>query len=174
MSFIGKPTNYLPFGAVKINKFPKAVPCTSNAEFCQPTIQDDNIAFQFEVSESEELLTNGDFTDGSSSWNPIGWSVSGVLSSTDTNKHACLVSASSPNGIYQPGLITLGDFYKITITTSGRTTGTLAVGTGTGILLFQANFIQGNGTEVLFFFGTNKTDFTIISTSDFDGCVESV
>lgn len=176
MSFIGKPTNYLPFGAVKINKFPKGVPCTSNAEFCQPTIQDDNIAFQFEVSESEELLTNGDFTDGSSSWNPIGWSVSGVLSSTDTNKHACHVSTVSPNGIYQLGLITPGDLYKVTITISGFTTGTLAVGTGTGIVqTLVARFLRGNGTKVFFFNASSLgPDFNIISTSDFDGCVESV
>lgn len=174
MSFIGKPTNYLPFGAVKINKFPKAVPCTSNAEFCQPTIQDDNIAFQFEVSESEELLTNGDFADGGFSWNPIGWSVVGVLEFSDANKHACYIPGINPNGMFQSGLITVGDFYKVTITISNRTTGTLAVGVGTGILQFQANFIQGNGTKIFFFIATSGPDFNFAVTSDFDGCVESV
>ena len=64
MSFIGKVTNFLNPGAVKINPFPKPVPCGTNQIFCQPTEVFDDIAFQFEVSESTELITNTDFTSG--------------------------------------------------------------------------------------------------------------
>ena len=46
MSFVGVPTRFLDFGAVKINSYPKPVPCTSNAIFCQPTEQTDDIEFQ--------------------------------------------------------------------------------------------------------------------------------
>ncbi len=175
MSFIGKPTTFLDFGAVKINSFPKPVPCTSNTEFCQPTEQTDDIEFQFLASESEELLVNGDFAQGTVSWNPIGWNAQGVLNSIDPNKQACKVTPSFLNGIYQTGVITLSDFYKITITVRNRTVGTVSVAQGTTILQTANIIVSSNGTFTLFLaaIGTGN-DFSIVGSADFDGCVDDI
>lgn len=151
MSFIGKPTTYLDFGAVKINKFPKAIPCTSNADYCQPTTQDDDIAFQFEVSQSEELLTNGDFQNGVQPWLLIGWSITGVLNPQDPEKHVCQFSTSNLNGLVQYGVITMSDFYKITITVSNRTLGSISIAQSTLLTQTSNVIVSTNGTFTLFY-----------------------
>ncbi len=175
MSFIGKPTTYLPFGAVKINSFPKPVPCTTNTEFCQPTEQTDDIEFQFLASESEELLVNGNFANGTNNWIALGWAALGVLNSVDPNKQACQLTTSAFNGIYQTGVITLGDFYRITITVRNRTTGAVSIAQGTSIFQTANVFVSSNGTFTLFLAaqGTGN-DFSIVGTTDFDGCVDDV
>jgi len=111
MSFIGKPTEFLDFGAVKINPFPKPVPCTTNQTFCQPTNQFDNIAFQFLASESTELIVNGSFTTNPFvEWTIIGWSR--VL----TLGNFTMIQTAGVNALSQKGILTIGDFYRVTLT----------------------------------------------------------
>lgn len=148
MSFIGKNTTYLDFGAVKINRFPKAVPCTTNATFCQPTEQTDDIELQFEVSESEELITNGDF-DSITGWNNVGWALAPLsLFPNREQRHV-----STTNVLSQVGILTIDDFYKVTLTvTNYPGAGIIVVGGGTGSSLFnQALNITSNGTFTAFF-----------------------
>lgn len=146
MSFIGKVTNFLNFGAVKINPFPDPVPCTSNSIFCQPTTQFDDIAFQFEVSESTELITNGDFSQGPTGWTFVGWQTVFFLGNTFATQR------SGVNALSQKGILTTSDFYKVSITVAEYPGGTLLVGGGTGSSLTNIVFaIQSNGTFEAFF-----------------------
>lgn len=146
MSFIGKATNFLNFGAVKINPFPNPVPCTSNSLFCQPTTQFDDIAFQFEVSESTELITNGDFSQGSTGWTVVGWQTVLLLG----NRFASQISGV--NTLSQKGILTTSDFYRVRITVRDYPGGTLLVGGGTGSSLNNVVLvIQSNGTFEGFF-----------------------
>ncbi|KKN74648.1 hypothetical protein LCGC14_0388500 [marine sediment metagenome] len=147
MSFIGKPTEFLDLGAVKINPFPKLVPCTTNQTFCQPTNQFDDIAFQFLVSESTELVLNGDFqTDPFVEWTIIGWSrVLNLLNFTMTQ-------TTGVNALSQKGILTVNDFYRVRITVSNYSGGILTVGGGTGSAITNtALSILSNGTFEGFF-----------------------
>ncbi len=175
MSFIGQPTTYLDFGAVKINKFPKGIPCTTNADYCQPTIQDDDIAFQFEVAQSEELIVNGDFQAGALNWIFSGWF---VKVSVITGNVACQFATNSNNLLVQTGILTINDFYKVTVTVSDRTSGSVSMGGGTSPNIFNlALTAQDNGAFTVFFqyneSGGNG-DFIITGSSTFDGCVDNV
>lgn len=147
MSFIGKNTNYLDFGAVKINRFPKTVPCTTNSTFCQPTEQTDDIEFQFEVSESTELITNGNF-DSITGWTNVGWALAPLsLFPNREQRHV-----ATTNVLSQVGILTENDFYRVTLTVSNYPGGTLIVGGGTGSNFSnQALNIQSNGTFTAFF-----------------------
>lgn len=175
MSFIGKPTTYLDFGAVKINKFPKAIPCTTNADYCQPTIQDDDIAFQFEASQSAELVVNGDFEAGALNWTFLGWF---IQISPITSNVACQFATNNNNSLIQSGILTIGDFYKVTVTVSDRTSGLVTLGGGTAPNIFDiALTAQSNGTFTSFFTYTEPGgagDFIIQGSSTFDGCVDDV
>lgn len=149
MSFIGKVTSFLDFGAVKINPFPKPVPCTTNQTFCQPTEQTDDIALQFEVSESEELITNGDFQPptGVNIWIFTGWTR--ILGAG--NFFAQQI-ATSVNSLSQIGILTTGDHYRVTIKVSNYSGGTLRVGGGTGSAINNQVFaIRSNGTFTSYF-----------------------
>lgn len=179
MSFIGKPTTFLDFGAVKINSFPKPIPCTTNADYCQPTTQIDDIAFQFKPSQGEELLTNGDFERGSLGWLLIGWEMLGVLNAQDADNHACQFSTTSANSLVQLGILTVGDFYKVEVTIRNRTLGAVTLGGGTSPNIFDTIGISGqsNGTFTKFFTYTEPGgagDFIISGSQTFDGCVDNI
>lgn len=151
MSFIGVPTRFLDMGAVKISPFPKPVPCTTNNVFCQPTNQFDNIAFQFLSSESTELITNGDFTGSSTGWVKVGWVRTPDLGSPNP-ANFLMEQTAGVNALSQKGILTIGDFYKVTITVSNFAGGTIVVGGGTGSAIFNgALTTQANGTFTVFF-----------------------
>ena len=165
MSFIGKVANFLDFGAVKINPFPKPVPCTTNQIFCQPTEQLDNIAFQFETSESTNLITNGSFSSGSTGWTVNGWIVGFIPDGNLVGQQ--LVPA---NSLSQLNILTFFDFYRVDITvTNYPGNGVLQIGAGTGSTITDlALSITSNGTFQAFFrAGTfGSTDFIIKGDSD--------
>lgn len=148
MSFIGKVTSFIDFGAVKINPFPKPVPCTTNQTFCQPTERFDDVAFQFEVSESEELITNGDFQppSGANIWVFTGWTRFLDLGNFFAGQ------IGTVNALSQKGILTSGDHYRVTITVSNYSGGTLSVGGGTGSVINNiVHSIQSNGTFTNYF-----------------------
>ena len=147
MSFVGKVTKFLNFGSVKINPFPKPVPCTTNQIFCQPTEQLDNIGFQFEVSESTELIINGNFNSASAGWTVVGW----VIGFTDSGNQVGQ-QTTGVNALSQKGILTINDFYRVTLTVSNFPGGTLVVGGGSGSSIFNGVLtIQSNGTFTGFF-----------------------
>jgi len=169
MSFVGIPTRFLDFGAVKINSYPKPVPCTSNAIFCQPTEQTDDIAFQFIASESSELLLDGDFSNGLGAWGNYGW----FINDDNIPCH----SSTMPNAIYQ-NILAFEGYYKIIITVTGMTDGVLFVGssTATNGISVLALTITANGTYTV---NLNNTQagavyFLIQATDIFDGCISYV
>ena len=146
MSFIAKQTEYLPFGAFTLFKFPKPSPCGVNLNFCQPTEQFDDVAFQFLASESENLITNGSFTASTQGWTTPGWQLIGGI----VNFFMC--QNSTVNSLSQKGILTILDFYKVTVTITNYVGGTIFVGGGTGSLPFNtALIIQSNGTFTGFF-----------------------
>ena len=173
MSFVGVPTRFLDFGAVKINSYPKPVPCTSNAIFCQPTEQTDDIEFQFIASESLELVTNGDFSD-SNRWN--GWDNTFGWSQPNTENKACCYA--NQNGLIQTGILAYQGYYKITITITERTTGILLIYSSTGGVSqgTLAMNKDSNGTFTSYFYnGTaGATNLLILGFNDFDGCVDDI
>lgn len=151
MSFIGKSTTFLDFGAVKINPFPKPVPCTSNAVFCQPTEQTDDIEFQFEVSESTELIANGTF-EPPAPLSPPSWTLVGWQFAINQFGSSSAQQTAGVNALSQKGVLTVNDFYKVTLSVSNYPGGTLIVGGGTGSVMFNAAMaIQSNGTFTAFF-----------------------
>lgn len=162
MSFIGKNTNYLDFGAVKINPFPKAVPCTTNNTFCQPTNQTDDIEFQFEVSESEDLTTAGVIGDST------GWALFAIIGGASGFQSTAVV-----NNLTDKGILTINDFYKVTLTVADYPGGVLRVGGGTGAAIFnQAISIRSNGTFTAFFqYNEPAGDGDFIITADLEGQV---
>lgn len=170
MSFIGVPTQFLDFGAVKFNKYPKAIPCTTNATFCQPTEQDDTIAFQFIASESDELITNGSFND-SNVWN--GWLTSFGVSIKDNE----VCNWQSVNGLIQENVFVLNGYYKVTVTITNYVKGSLLAYSSTGGInqgIISVN-AQGNGTfESYFTNTTGGTNLLLLGFADFDGCVSFV
>ena len=142
MSFIGKVVNFLDFGAVKINPFPKPVPCTTHQIFCQPTEQLDNIAFQFETSESTELIINGNFNSASGAWTVNGWIV-GFVGSNQVGQQLL-----PSNSLSQLNILTFFDYYRVDITVLNYPgAGVLQVGAGTGSTITDlALTITSNGT----------------------------
>ncbi len=161
MSFIGKNTNFLDFGAVKINSFPKAVPCTTNNIFCQPTNQTDDIEFQFEVSESENLITLDLSLVGSVGW--LGFTIIGGGSGFQ--------SVAIVNNLTDKGILTVNDFYKVTLTVTNYPGGVLRVGGGAGSAIFnQAISIRSNGTfEAFFQYNEPAGAGDFIITADLEG-----
>ena len=166
MSFIGKVTNFLSPAAVKINPEPLPVPCTTNSVFCQPTNQEDEIAFQFEASESTELVINGDFV-GITGWTYVGWN-KGII-----NGNPFATKNNVVNALSQKGILTINDFYRVTITVAGYTGGALFVGGGTGSLLNDVVLgINSDGTFNAYFQYTEAGgagDFIIQGNSSFAG-----
>jgi len=59
--FIGKATEYLPYGSVRLFSPPRGSDCGVNQRFCQPTEQTDDITFQFLAAETADLITDGTF-----------------------------------------------------------------------------------------------------------------
>jgi len=179
VSFIAKQTEYLPFGAFTLFKFPKPSPCGENLNFCQPTEQFDDVAFQFLASESENLVVNGDFgsnfVPAITGWTFVGWSIEG---DSTGNIKSCQVGGV--NTLSQKGILTVNDHYRVTIKVTDFPGGTLVVGAGTGSSIFNGILtIQSNGTFTAFFQYTEvggDGDFIITGSaaSSIGICVDDV
>ena len=141
MSFIGKVSSFLSFGAVKFNPVPKQSNCGVLNTFCQPTELFDDISFQFEVSESTELITNGSFVSLGSGWTTVGWAAQLV------NGNNLATQVATVNSLSQKGILTVNDYYRVRVTVSNYPGGSLVVGGGTGSSLFNGVILtQGNGS----------------------------
>lgn len=147
MSFLGISTRFLNPAAVKFNPVPEPVPCTTNPVFCQPTEQTDQIAFQFLASESTELVTNGNFDSALGvGWTFPGWT-KGISLGNSFGQQTAAVNALS-----QKGILTVNDFYRVTLTVSNFAGGQILVGGGSGSALNDIVLtIQSNGTFTGFF-----------------------
>ena len=176
MSYVGLPTRFLDFGAVKINSYPKPVPCTSNATFCQPTEQNDIIEFEFMVSESANLVANGDFSPWDQAavaypWIPGYWSRS--------NNKMCIQSPFySGNYLLQDGILSATGYYRVTVTVSDRTQGNIIIGSSIGgsTIGTTALTASANGTFTGYFTNATAlaTSLLIKGQNDFDGCIDDI
>ena len=181
MSYVGLPTRFLDFGAVKINSYPKPVPCTSNATFCQPTEQNDIIEFEFMVSESANLVANGDF----SPWIPAGgiYPWQGQYWSRDHNSNKMCIFEStqgfqSNNYLIQKSILSATGYYRVTVTVSNRTQGNIIIGSSIGgsTIGTTALIASGNGTFTGYFTNATAlaTSLLIIGQNNFDGCIDDI
>ena len=167
--FIGKPTRYLSFGSVKIFAPPKDIPCGRNQIFCQPTEQNDDITFQFLAAETDNLVTDGTFPNGShdsicgvQSWCGSGW---GIVSLTAVH------TPGSTNPLQQNSIFTLNDFFKIEFTVTGRTVGSFQVANSCVVIDFFSGI---NGTYVRQFIAINTGNLQFVPSSNFDGAISNV
>jgi len=171
--FIVQPTRYLPFGAIDLKTFPRQGDCTTD-NYCQPTEQTDNIKFQFLAAEGSDVITDGDFgastydpTCGVQSWCGGGW----YLPGNNTIQHQDIADVRvSGLGLVQQSVFTLNNFYTLTFTISGSTSGAVSV---QGV---QGANIIGNGNLTFSFEWTDATttDLKFIVTDDFNGAISNV
>ena len=165
--FIGKATEYLPYGSVRIFHPPKDDPCGLQHNFCQPTEQTDDITFQFLAAETVNLIADGDFPSGSYqptcgvvSWCGDGWTVQG-------NKATHIAGIN--NLLRQLTTFIVGNYYKLTYTISGITTNQFIVDA-------FANQVTSNGTYTFYKIWTNAglLDLVFQPTTNFTGSISNV
>lgn len=168
--FIGKATEYLPFGSVKLFAPPKAEDCGTNQIFCQPTEQGDNITFQFLAAETVNLVADGDFPDGShnsicgvQSWCGQGW---GIVNNE-------IIHTSTGNHLVQSSIFTINNYFRITFTITSQTAGSVLLG-NTGDNTLISPFIFRNGTYTFYYIAVGSGDLYFRPTSDFNGAVSNV
>lgn len=165
--FIGKETQYLPFGSVHMFPPPKPELCGRNQVFCQPTIQNDDIAFQFLAAETVDLISSGTFPAGSyqgacgvQDWCGQGWTLG-------SNKITHVTGQSEP--LKQLAIFTVGDYFRVNFTISGMTTGNLIVNS-------VSTTITQNGDYEFYVIWTDagNLDIRFLISSTFDGSVSDV
>ena len=164
--FIGKATEYLPFGSVKLFAPPKAEDCGTNQLFCQPTEQGDNITFQFLAAETVNLVADGTFPDGSHdsicgvhSWCGQGW---GIINNTIVHL------VNNINSLTQLSVFTIGDYFKLTYTITGITTNQFVTDA-------FSNTITQDGTYTFYKIWTDApVSLNFRPTSNFTGAISSV
>lgn len=169
--FNGKATKYLDYGSVKIFPPPKGDPCGTQHNFCQPTQQNDDIAFQFLAAETLDLVASGTFPDGShqstcgiQDWCGNGWSVSG-------NKATHITGTNIP--LRQQSLHTLNDYFRLSFTISdldpagGKNLSPQIPG---GIILTE------NGDYEFYYIWTiaSTNDLFFLPSPTFDGSISNV
>ncbi len=169
--FIGKPTNYLEYGSVKMFPPPKGDPCGSQLNFCQPTQQNDDIAFQFLAAETADLVANGTFPDGShqstcgiQDWCGSGWIIA-------NNKATHVTGTNIP--LRQQVLHTFNDYFRLNFTISdldpadGKNMSPQIPG---GFILLE------NGDYEFYYRWTiaSTNDLFFLPSSTFDGAISNV
>ena len=169
--FTGKATEFLPFGSVKLFSPPKAEDCGTNQNFCQPTEQGDNITFQFLAAETVNLISDGDFPDGShnsicgiENWCGQGW---GIVDNTIVH----LTGTNNP--LDQSSIFTINNFFKITVTVTNLTAGGFII-INEGDTSVVGASILSNGTFTFFYVATATGALRFFPTTDFDGAISNV
>ena len=170
--FTGKPTEYLPFGSVKLFAPPKAEDCGTNQLFCQPTEQGDNITFQFLAAETVNLVADGDFPDGShnsicgiESWCGQDW---GIVE----GKIFHLTSLVS--SLRQASIFTINNYYKIEFTVSDQTAVSFELGvsnSGTGGFI---GIVTANGSYTFYYVAPVSGGIRFLGGPTFDGAISNV
>jgi len=107
-----------------------------------------------------ELVSNGDFSSGSAGWTATDWAVTTVATHNTGNTTALLQALSG----------TLGYTYDVTVTTSGRTAGSVTPYLGTQ----AGSAISTNTTETQSIVFTGNLNLSFVPTSDFDGAVDDI
>ena len=178
--FIGKATEYLPYGSVKLFAPPKAEDCGTNQRFCQPTEQGDNITFQFLAAETVDLVADGTFPDGShnsicgiESWCGNGW---GIVDNTIQH-----LITPMPNPLIQDSIFTINNYYKIEFTITGMTTnitgvGTLQIANGGNGQFVSSDIFTRDGTYIIYYIATSTGALWIVPSGlgEFDGAISNV
>ena len=149
--FRGKATEFLDFGSVKLFAPPKAEDCGTNQNFCQPTEQGDNITFQFLAAETSNLVSDGDFPDGShnsicgiESWCGQGW---GIVDNEIVHQVGAIQLLD------QSSIFTINNFFKITVTVTNLTGGGFII-INEGDTSVVGASILSNGTFTFFYVAT--------------------
>ena len=111
------------------------------------------------------LLSNGDFATTSNWTAGGGWSIAaGVATHT----------AGSASTLSQALSLTDGDTYRIAVTVSGRTAGTVTPRLG-GATPVDGSALSANGQALLALDANSTSDsFALVASSDFDGSVDDV
>jgi hypothetical protein len=123
-----------------------------------------NVGIFLANANAREILTNGDFEEGTGSWTVgANWAITNGAAVHTTGAVATLVSAS--------GQTDGASAYLLTIVLSNTTAGTVTV-TSTG--LAAGNVFSTNGTHTVAFTSTGASNITITPTGTFNGQIESV
>ena len=111
-----------------------------------------------------ELVTNGDFATDSGWTKGTGWTISGGTASK---------SAGSQSDLDQYTVTTLGDSYKVELTVSGVTAGSISVRLGTSASN-EVGSIDANGTYTFYGTVTGDLRFRIRANATFVGSIDDV
>lgn len=133
-------------------------PCGTN-EMCDITFLD--------VTLGAELTTNGTFTGSLASWTATGNWVYG------TNNAVC--TAGSASELYQPIVISDGNYYRITFDLT-RSAGSLRVVLGQTVGASASAYLDATGSySIDLYYEDDPDDFILFQTdSDFDGTLDNV
>lgn len=130
--------------------------------FCQLVENADITSFQFKANPvSDNLVLNGGFNSGSN------WDVSGSTWTITGGK--ATHGAGSTTAISQSGVVyEAGKRYKLTLTISGRTQGTLSAGIG-----FDFQVLNTNGVHTVYLDGS-VANILLAPSTDFNGSIDDI
>ena len=112
-----------------------------------------------------ELVTNGDFSNGSTGWTVNAWTVSSGVASLTAGTD---IIERTPNAT-----LVSGAFYSCTITTSNYVSGSVYFWIG-GTIASPAKAFSGNGTYTCILYLTATTAKVGVYGSDFTGSVDNI
>lgn len=107
----------------------------------------------------KDLCRNGDMSSSTGWTITAGWTISGGLLT-----HS---SGGGTTNVQQSNIFTVGRWYEITYTVSGRTTGSVRSGNSAGAV----NSSNGTLTEII---QTLNASILFVPTNDFDGSIDNV
>jgi len=119
-----------------------------------------------------ELVTNGDFDDGSTGWSKgSGWSIADGKASCDGNQ----TSQTTLQSVYNLAL-GIGNLFKITFDISNYSSGQISVITLVGTGGPEITNINANGSYTAYSFGASTSDgkIQIIANSGFIGSIDNI
>jgi len=115
-------------------------------------------------TDTSDILSDGAFASGTGWTAGSGWTISGGKATHSTGTATLTQAAGSMSGAF-----TSGKAYYGSITTSGRSAGSLVVSTGT----IEAISITTDGTYT-FVIVSDGSNLTLTPSNDYNGAVESI
>ena len=117
------------------------------------------------TAEGAQLVTNGDFSNGSTGWTlGTGWSVSG-------GKAVCDGTQTSSSVMNQSAVTNSNTNVKVSFTISGYVSGLFRVRNSGG---FAGTYVSGNGTYVFYTDTGSATNIVLDADADFIGSIDDV